>query len=128
MNRIYIFSLTLRFSSKLGPRLKIVGLVDPFVERSAAVLAKKRASFVASAYNETGIYKTPEDFSEDVKKNQSLKPRFIVVGCPPAFRGSDEPGKDLEIRLLKLFPSTPLFVEKPVSSGDIGRVCVIQVE
>jgi predicted dehydrogenase len=50
---------------------------------------------------------------------------MIIVGCPPAFRGSDEPGRDMELQLLKHFPGTPLFVEKPVASGDVARAFAV---
>jgi len=49
------------------------------------------------------------------------------VGSPPQFRGSDVPGRDLELLLLKYFPGVALFIEKPVSTGpytkavEIGR-------
>jgi hypothetical protein len=105
--------------------LKVVALIDPFVDRSVAVLKKKRASFVASAYKETLVCKTPEEFAAQMTNDQH--PMFILVGCPPAFRGSDEPGRDLEIRLLKLFPGTAMFVEKPVSCGDIEKVKILSI-
>lgn len=60
---------------KLGPRLKVVGLIDPFIERSQAVLAKKRASFVASAYENTETYKSVEEFALKAKSDQ--KPKYI---------------------------------------------------
>ena len=57
-------SHSFRFEHKLGPRLKVVALIDPAVERAEAVLAGKRASFVESAYRDTIVYKTVEDFRE----------------------------------------------------------------
>lgn len=48
--------------------------------------------------------------------------RLVLVGCPPAYRGSDEPGKDLELKLLELFPGVALFVEKPVAAGTFGEI------
>lgn len=50
------------FFSKLGPRLKVVALIDPAVDHAAMVLQKKRDSFVVSAYEKTRIFKTLEDF------------------------------------------------------------------
>ena len=44
---------------KLGPRLKIVGLVDPASSRCEDVLAIKRASFVQSAYANTKVRNLP---------------------------------------------------------------------
>lgn len=41
----------------------------------------------------------------------------MIVGAPPFARGSDEPGQDLELQILKSFPRAALFIEKPVTSG-----------
>jgi Putative oxidoreductase C terminal domain/Oxidoreductase family, NAD-binding Rossmann fold len=89
------------------------------LERSVAVLGKKRASFVESAYAQTKTYRSLVEFSEQMTPEQ--KPKLIVVGCPAEFRGSDIPGRDLELQLLKLFPDTPLFIEKPVAAGEVSR-------
>lgn len=43
--------------------------------------------------------------------------RLAIVGAPPFARGSDTPGHDLELQLVRAFPKCALFVEKPVSSG-----------
>lgn len=51
--------------------------------------------------------------------------RAIVVGCPPAYRGSDQPGADIELKLLKYFPGVALLVEKPVSTGSVARALVV---
>jgi Oxidoreductase family, NAD-binding Rossmann fold len=47
----------------------------------------------------------------------TLPDRAVIVGCPPAFRGSTSPGRDLELQIIKHFPGVPLFVEKPVATG-----------
>ena len=39
----------------------------------------------------------------------------MIIGCSPYARGSDQPGKDLEIQLTNLFPGVGLFIEKPIS-------------
>lgn len=104
---------------KLGSRLKVVAVIDPLLDRAGAVLAKKRASFVRSAYEETKAYKDIVTFAEQMKPEE--KPRIIVIGSPADTRGSDEAGSDLEIQLLKLFPNTPLFIEKPIAAGEIPR-------
>jgi hypothetical protein len=46
-----------------------VALIDPAVERAETVLAGKRASFVESAYRDTTVYKTVEDFKEAMTKS-----------------------------------------------------------
>lgn len=47
--------------------------------------------------------------------------RAFILGSPPAYRGSDLPGRDIELKLLKHFPGIPLFVEKPVSTGPASK-------
>jgi hypothetical protein len=42
-----------RFEHKLGPRLKVIALIDPAIERAHAALKKKCESFVVSAYQDT---------------------------------------------------------------------------
>ena len=42
-----------RLEHKLGPRLKVMALIDPITENAEDVLKKKRESFVICAYNET---------------------------------------------------------------------------
>lgn len=108
-----------RFEHKLGPRLKVVALIDPATERAKSVLQKKCESFVRSAYQDTRVFKTLDDFVKVMKPSE--KPRCIVVGCPPAFRGSDKAGIDLEMQILKHFPHTALFVEKPVATGPVAN-------
>jgi Oxidoreductase family, NAD-binding Rossmann fold/Putative oxidoreductase C terminal domain len=43
----------------------------------------------------------------------------IWVGSPPAFRGREEEGRDLEKKLIAAFPETGIFIEKPVSTGPV---------
>jgi hypothetical protein len=64
LNYLDSLSHSFRFEHKLGPRLKVVALIDPAVARAEAVLAGKRASFVESAYRDTVVYKTIEEFRE----------------------------------------------------------------
>lgn len=113
-----------RLEQKLGPRLKVVALIDPVLERSADVLAKKRASFVKSAYESTQTYKSVAEFAAAAMTPEQ-KPRMILIGCPPAFRGSDQVGRDIELQLLKLFPGIALFVEKPVAAGEVARAFTV---
>jgi hypothetical protein len=37
-------------------------------------------------------------------------------------RGSTQPGRNLEIQLIKLFPDAALFIEKPISSSEFTEV------
>jgi predicted dehydrogenase len=51
----------------------------------------------------------------DFEGNES--PDAVFIGTPPAFRGTLISGRNVEIAVLKRFPSSALFVEKPVSSA-----------
>lgn len=115
-----------RFEHKLGPRLKVVGLIDPNVERSQAVLEGKRASFVESAYRDTKVFRTIEDFKAQMSKK--TEPRAIVVGSPPAYRGGTTKANDLELQLLKLFPHSHYFIEKPVACGPVEEAKEVTTE
>lgn len=104
-----------RPSSKLGPRLKVVALIDPAIDRAASVLAKKRETFVRSAYEHTRVFKTLEDFVKNMTPKE--RPRAVIVGSPPMFRGTTRPGRDIELQVLRHFPEAALFIEKPIATG-----------
>ncbi|KAF9030772.1 putative oxidoreductase C terminal-domain-containing protein [Panaeolus papilionaceus] len=105
-----------RFEHKLGPRLKVVALIDPSIERATAVLQKKCESFVVSAYQDTRVFKSFEEYLKNM--NPREKPRAVVIGSPPMFRGTDQPGRDLEAQILQALPGVALFIEKPVATGS----------
>ncbi|SCV67027.1 BQ2448_5673 [Microbotryum intermedium] len=108
-----------RLEHKLGPRLKVVAIIDPNAATAENVLARKRSSFVVSAYQNTRICKDLDDFVSTMSEEE--RPHVFIVGSPPAFRGSVQPGKDIEVQILKAFPNkTPaLFIEKPISTGTV---------
>jgi predicted dehydrogenase len=106
--------------SKLGPRLKVVALVDPATERAAAVLQQKCESFVKSAYEHTRVCKDLDEFVNTMTKEEY--PKAVIIGSPPMFRGSTLSGRDIEIQILKKFPRIALFVEKPVATGPFGEL------
>lgn len=108
-----------RLEQKLGSRLRVVAVIDPLLDRTDAVLAKKRASFVKSAYEGTKAYKDIVEFAKQMTPED--KPKLIVIGSPADTRGSDVPGKDLELQLIGLLPGIPLFIEKPIAAGEIPR-------
>jgi hypothetical protein len=64
-----------RLEHKLGPRLKVQALIDPNVERARAVLADKCQSFVVSAYKNTKVYKTIDDYYAEGHP----APRYVVA-------------------------------------------------
>lgn len=102
-------------NSKLGPRLKVVALVDPSIERARAVLQQKCDSFVVSAYKDTRVFKTFEDFIKNMPATD--RPRAVIIGSPPMFRGSTQPGRDIELQILEHLPGAAIFVEKPIATG-----------
>lgn len=133
-----------RSHHQLGPRLKVVAIIDPSFETANKVLIRKRGSFVVSAYADTRICSSLEDFVTTMKAHE--RPHAFIVGSPPAFRGSVQQGKDIELQILKAFPEkTPavrssllmavglgggveadgdgddeqLFIEKPISTDTV---------
>ncbi|KIP09608.1 hypothetical protein PHLGIDRAFT_28960 [Phlebiopsis gigantea 11061_1 CR5-6] len=104
-----------RFEHKLGPRLKVVAIIDPAVDRAKATLQKKCETFVRSAYQNTKVFRTLDEFVAGMTPNDA--PRAFVVGSPPMFRGTTQPRRDVELQILKHFPGVALFVEKPVATG-----------
>jgi predicted dehydrogenase len=124
--RLFRFSAALHTShasrpvSKLGPRLKVVALIDPAIDRATAVLNKKRETFVRSAYEATRVYKTLEDFVKNSSPRE--QPRAVIVGSPPMFRGTTRPGRDIELQILKHFPDAALFIEKPIATGPEDQI------
>ncbi|KIJ69243.1 hypothetical protein HYDPIDRAFT_80795 [Hydnomerulius pinastri MD-312] len=109
-----------RFEHKLGLRLKVVALIDPAVERATAVLQKKCDSFVVSAYQATRVFRTLEDFVKNMSPKD--RPRAVVVGSPPMYRGTLQPNRDIEMQILKHFPGVAMFIEKPIATGDKSEI------
>lgn len=107
-----------RLEHKLGPRLKVTALIDPSAARAEAALTVKRNSFVLSAYKDTIVYPTFADYVANVSPDK--RPHAIWVGSPPAFRGREQPGRDLEKKLVEAFPDVAIFIEKPVSTGPVS--------
>lgn len=97
----------------MGTRLLVTALIDPSKANRERVLRNKRESFVERAYKDTKEYDTIEAYLADLKEED--KPRAVIVGSPPQFHGSTEPGKDVEMQLIKALPDVALFVEKPVT-------------
>jgi predicted dehydrogenase len=92
-----------------------VALIDPAIDRATAALQKKCDSFVLSAYQDTRVFKTLEDFVKSMSPKD--RPRAVIVGSPPMFRGSLAPGRDIEMQILKFFPGVAMFIEKPIATG-----------
>jgi len=109
-----------RIEHKLGPRLKVVALIDPAIDRATAVLAKKCETFVRSAYEHTRVFKTLEDFVKNMTSREL--PRAVFVGSPPMFRGTTRPGRDIELQVLKHFSEAAIFIEKPIATGPENEI------
>ncbi|EIW51521.1 uncharacterized protein TRAVEDRAFT_176340 [Trametes versicolor FP-101664 SS1] len=105
---------TLRLEQILGPRLRVVALIDLDASRATAALDAKLASPAAPAYADCKVFPT---VTEAARSPLSQTPHIAIVGAPPFARGTDIPGRDLELQLVEAFPRCALFVEKPVSSG-----------
>ena len=121
----------------------MVALIDPSKARADAALKVKRESFVLSAYKDTIVYPTFADFVANMQPHQkpqgvcegirmesvaSTDTLFLLaarsaiwVGSPPAYRGSEQPGRDLERHLVEAFPNVGIFIEKPVSTGPVDQ-------
>ncbi|WFD26270.1 hypothetical protein MNAN1_001247 [Malassezia nana] len=112
-----------RLEHKLGPRLKVVALIDPSAERAKSVLKTKCQSFVLSAYKDTIVHPSFKSYLETVTPEN--RPHAIWVGSPPAYRGSTEPGRNLEQLLTDGLPGVPLFIEKPVSTGCVDQAFAV---
>jgi len=94
----------------------VIALIDPAQATAEAVLERKRNSFVVEAYENTKIYPSLDAFAADMTDNN--RPHAFVVGSPPAYRGSTQKGRDVELSIHRLFPeNTPaIFLEKPLST------------
>lgn len=106
--------------SKLGPRLKVVALIDPAIDRATSVLQKKCETFVRSAYENTRVFRTLEDFVKNMQPRD--RPRAVIVGSPPMFRGTTQPGRDIELQIMRYFPGVAMFIEKPIATGPEGEI------
>ncbi|TNY19919.1 NAD binding dehydrogenase [Rhodotorula diobovata] len=108
-----------RLENRLGPRLKVVAIIDPAEAVAKQRLDVKRSSFVEMAYRDTRICPSLEDFVSTMKEHE--RPHAFIVGSPAAFRGSTQQGRDFELQVLRLFPeNTPaMFIEKPLSADSV---------
>ena len=84
------------------------------------MLKTKCESFVVSAYKDTRVYKSLDDFIQNMTPRE--RPRAIIVGSPPMFRGTTKPGRDVELQILKHFPGVALFIEKPIATGPYSEL------
>ena len=59
--------------------MRLVALIDPLVERCAAVITKKRAAaWLEPSYRDTVIYKTVAEYAAAVANAPQRKPRYVL--------------------------------------------------
>lgn len=117
-----------RLEDLLGSRLQVLGVVDPDTSRAQERLKDKANDAIEeirSAWSQAQVWR---DVNEAVAALRT-DPTLVVNGCPPQFRGTTLPGRDMDAQVLKAFPSTrAMLVEKPISStnpfesGDVAQV------
>ena len=77
MPLISTLSHSFRLEHKLGPRLKVVALIDPSSIRAEKALEDKRQSFVESAYRDTLVFNTIEDYHYYLKSHDMADPQRV---------------------------------------------------
>lgn len=107
---------TARLEAILGHRLCVLGIVDPDTGRSKQQIAAKQGSAHRDAWLDTIAFGDVDQASSTLSgKSVDL----IVLGCPPHFRGTSEPGKNMDTLLLKAFPNARgMLIEKPIAASD----------
>ena len=88
----------------------MLAIIDPVQARAKDVLDSKLASPVKEAYKATVLFRDTGEYIGE-------QPNAVFIGTPPEYRGTMIPGRDVEIAATKKFPSSALFIEKPVSAA-----------
>ncbi|RSH90366.1 hypothetical protein EHS25_000971 [Saitozyma podzolica] len=102
---------------KLGARLTVPGIIEVSPPRAEAALARKRESAEARAYEGTVILPDVGEYKGRVERGEAPEPRAIFVATPPLYRGGLSSPRNLEVELMRLFPNSAIFLEKPVATG-----------
>lgn len=68
---------TFRIEHKLGPRLRVVGVIDPDTARAERVLRKKCDSFVKPAYENAVVYSSIDEYYQKQKESGAADPRSV---------------------------------------------------
>ncbi|EXJ70750.1 uncharacterized protein A1O5_05740 [Cladophialophora psammophila CBS 110553] len=117
-----LWNHSLQIETYLGARLEVIGIVDPSVERVKQVLHQKCASATATCYSKTKHFLTLHEVQEQLKRT-GVHPDLIVLATPPHYRGTTQPGRDLEVQVISAFgPAPGLFCEKPISTAQTTEV------
>lgn len=86
------------------------------MDRAKAVLATRAQTLAATAYADAVIYPS---LASAIQELRDSPPDMIIVGTPPGYRGTMKPGWNVEQQLVEAFPSSGLFIEKPVGAGAV---------
>jgi predicted dehydrogenase len=66
---------------------------------------------------------TVQEAKEHLDRDMLCRPDLIVLATPPHYRGTMQPGRDLEAQIIATFGSAPhLFCEKPLSTARPAEV------
>jgi hypothetical protein len=112
------FVLDLR---KLNSRLEVVAIIDPNTEQTHAILQQKSKTSSAPAYKNTRVFKKLDDFIKEWPLSGKRLHGFMIA-TPSFFRGTMQPGRDIEMQIMRYFPTVPMFVEVPLSFGPMTEV------
>jgi len=95
--------------------LIVVGIADPFIRKAQQVLENRRSNpEFEKMWADTEVF---EDYRQMLDKT---KPDAVFIGTPPAFHGSTQAPKDIELQCLQR--NVHMFVEKPISCAPIEEV------
>lgn len=84
----------------------VIGIVDLDEKLASSILEKRQASKYGHYYKNCKIFKNYRSLIE-------LRPDAVLIGIPPAYRGSFAEEKDLELQFARA--GIHVFVEKPLS-------------
>lgn len=72
------WNIASRVEYRLGPRLKVLGVVDPNKTRVGATLQKKAGSLVGSAYKDTPVFGSVEEFITAAHSGSVKVPKYTM--------------------------------------------------
>lgn len=104
-----------RIFQQSSTNLRFVALVDPNLERTKNRINEKRASSDAQVRSAWESTKACATIAEAASREQDVD--MVILGCPPHFRGTLQPGKRADLEMLEHFPTAKSYlVEKPVAT------------
>lgn len=113
-NGIVLWNHSVRLERILGDRQNVIGIVDPSATRVSEVLEEKAASAHSKSYADAKSFRTVQEAKTGLGDTDV---DMIIIAAPPFFRGTVNPGKDLELEAIKCFGTKPTyFLEKPLAA------------